>query len=87
MSKKRCETCKYWEDAQEVDRVWGATPKKVGYCRRAGSEDGRVKDKDTMMVALDYEGYSAWLATVPGFSCAMWEKREEGDNEGATDES
>lgn len=68
MDKKRCATCKYWE-------------REVGCCRRASSEDGRAEDKDTMMAAYDYEGYSAWLETLPDFYCAMWEKREEADSE------
>ncbi len=62
---KRCKTCKSWT-RKDYTTEWG-------YCERAYSNNADPKDKTTLAVAQDYEGYSAGLDTKAAFGCVQWE--------------
>ena len=84
---KNCETCAYWDEKQEFDRL-----KNIRQCNKAVqlfdaeewvNVDGIEKlvmlpeHKDQMMFTQDASSYHASLYTRNDFFCAHWEKMDE----------
>ena len=71
-----CLTCQHWDNDAEMmpDHAQnGVVP--CGTCNMAGSEDGGARNKATLAVAEDYEGYMAHLKVRADFGCVMHERR------------
>ena len=83
---KTCETCAYWDEEQEFDRL-----KNIRQCTKAVqlfdaeewvNVDGETKlvmlpeHKDQMMFTQDASSYHASLYTRNDFFCAHWEEIE-----------
>lgn len=67
----RCETCRWWErDPWGIDAEWGE-------CQKGRSVNGERVMGDSLAMAMDSEGWEAWLQTWPGFSCVQWEAKHD----------
>lgn len=67
----RCETCRWWErDPWGIDAEWGE-------CQKGRSVNGERVMGDSLAMAMDGEGWEAWLQTWPGFSCVQWEAKHD----------
>ena len=74
MNEKICKHCRHWElppARSELD---------YGCCDLATSDSGVPINPDSPVIALDAEGYHAYLSTKPDFGCNEWTKKPTTDS-------
>ena len=70
---RQCQTCKYW---QRFEQWCIDIPEYWGNCVLGNTKDGDPEYSKTLAMAVDYEGYQAYLHTHEQFGCMQWEAKE-----------
>ena len=68
-----CENCKYWDNGKEPNgRDKAQFGKNWGICTMTCTSMADALESSSKSLALDQEGYHAWLETHKNFGCLQY---------------